>query len=151
MPVAQIEPQVTGKREWILTLAEAAAFLRTNEPTLAKMAKSGEVPGKKIGKEWRFLMPALLEWLGLQSPLPESVLQSSSNGSVGHLSLEELLQLLEKRLLLRIAENQQPSPKPGSKEAVDRHVGIFKDDDDLEEVLASLAAIRAGWNAEAKQ
>jgi hypothetical protein len=35
-----------------------------------------------------------------------------------------------------------PAHKPGSKQVVRKHVGVFKDDSDLEETLASLAAMR---------
>jgi excisionase family DNA binding protein len=47
----------------VLTPAEAAALLRTDEETVDKMAESGELPGRKIGDEWRFSRAAILEWL----------------------------------------------------------------------------------------
>jgi excisionase family DNA binding protein len=47
----------------VLTAAEAAALLRTDEETVDKMAESGELPGRKVGQEWRFARPAILDWL----------------------------------------------------------------------------------------
>lgn len=38
----------------ILTAREAAAYLRLTETTICKLAASGELPGFKIGKLWRF-------------------------------------------------------------------------------------------------
>lgn len=48
----------------VLTLGEAAALLRVEERALAAAAGTGEVPGRRIGEEWRFSRPALLDWLG---------------------------------------------------------------------------------------
>jgi excisionase family DNA binding protein len=38
----------------ILTTREVAAYLRLQETTVCKLAASGELPGFKIGKSWRF-------------------------------------------------------------------------------------------------
>lgn len=40
--------------EGILTAREVAAYLRLTETTVCKLATSGELPGFKIGKSWRF-------------------------------------------------------------------------------------------------
>ena len=48
----------------VLTLAEAAAYLRVSESALSRLADRGEVPGRKIDKDWRFFKPALQHWLG---------------------------------------------------------------------------------------
>jgi excisionase family DNA binding protein len=48
----------------VLTLAEAGDLLRIEPDQLAKLAASGEVPGRKLGEEWRFTRSALLQWLG---------------------------------------------------------------------------------------
>jgi excisionase family DNA binding protein len=48
----------------ILTAGEAAALLRVGEPELLETAERGELPGRRIGGEWRFAREALMEWLG---------------------------------------------------------------------------------------
>jgi excisionase family DNA binding protein len=48
----------------VLTTAEAAELLRTDEETVEAMAKKGELPGRKLGDDWRFTRTALLRWLG---------------------------------------------------------------------------------------
>jgi len=40
--------------ENILTVREVAAYFRLTETTVCNLAASGELPGFKIGKSWRF-------------------------------------------------------------------------------------------------
>lgn len=47
----------------VLTLEEAAAWLRVDVAALITTAERGEVPGQKIGQQWRFSRAALLAWL----------------------------------------------------------------------------------------
>lgn len=47
-----------------LTLPEAAQYLKLKQPeTLRRLAKRGDVPGRIVGKEWRFCTHALDQWL----------------------------------------------------------------------------------------
>jgi excisionase family DNA binding protein len=48
----------------IMTLAEASALLRLDEDHLQTAAANGELPGRRIGDEWRFSRSALVAWLG---------------------------------------------------------------------------------------
>ena len=57
------EIETATQTEHVLTLTEAAAFLRVNEASLADKAAAGEVPAQQIGGEWRFLQRALVDWL----------------------------------------------------------------------------------------
>ena len=43
----------------ILNAVEAAAVLGVSERLLLRLARDGEVPGRKLGREWRFLRSAL--------------------------------------------------------------------------------------------
>ncbi len=47
----------------VLTLDEAAMYLRLPEDTLAQEAIKGRIPGQQVGTTWRFLKRALDEWL----------------------------------------------------------------------------------------
>src|SRR5208337_2921257 len=47
----------------LLTLKEMAAYLSVNERTLLKLATEGEVPGVKIGSQWRFRKAMIDAWL----------------------------------------------------------------------------------------
>jgi excisionase family DNA binding protein len=51
----------------ILTLGEAAELLRVSESDVVEAAERGELPGRRIGEEWRFGRQALLAWLGAGS------------------------------------------------------------------------------------
>jgi excisionase family DNA binding protein len=47
----------------ILTAEEVAAFLRVPLLTVQRQAKAGRLPGRRIGKQWRFSRSVLLEWI----------------------------------------------------------------------------------------
>lgn len=47
----------------VLTLAEAASYLRVTEEALAKLVDANAIPAQKIGPGWRFLKRALAVWL----------------------------------------------------------------------------------------
>ncbi len=48
----------------VLTLEEAAAYLRVPAEALARQAEQGKIPGRQVDAEWRFLQSALDDWLG---------------------------------------------------------------------------------------
>lgn len=47
----------------VLTTAQLADFLKVDEETVRKLAREGELPGRKIGRDWRFSRGAILDWL----------------------------------------------------------------------------------------
>ena len=47
----------------VLTLAEAAAYLRVKEEEVLRMIVSEGLPGRQFGTEWRFLKMAVQDWL----------------------------------------------------------------------------------------
>lgn len=47
--------------EEVLTVEEAAQLLRLHVNTIRTRAESGDLPGWKIGGQWRFLRSALME------------------------------------------------------------------------------------------
>jgi len=47
----------------VLTLAEAAAYLRVPEAELLRMAQGQSLPARQVGNDWRFLKAALQDWL----------------------------------------------------------------------------------------
>ena len=47
----------------VLTLAEAAAYLRVTEEEVVRLVGPHGMPGRCIGDEWRFLKSALQVWL----------------------------------------------------------------------------------------
>jgi excisionase family DNA binding protein len=47
----------------VLTLAEAAAYLRLPEAEVVGLVRSQGLPGRRTGGEWRFLKAAIQHWL----------------------------------------------------------------------------------------
>ena len=44
-------------------LEEIAEALRIHPETAARLLRSGELPGRKIGREWRISLRAVEDWL----------------------------------------------------------------------------------------
>jgi excisionase family DNA binding protein len=49
--------------ENIMTLEEAAKYLKMKPQTIWLWAQKGNIPAIKLGKEWRFLRGVIDEWL----------------------------------------------------------------------------------------
>lgn len=49
----------------ILNMEEAAELFGVSIKTFIKLLKEESVPGRKIGREWRFGRKALIDWLSL--------------------------------------------------------------------------------------
>lgn len=55
---------VAAQAQQVMTVEEVAELLRVDEETVAEIAARGELPGRKLGDEWRFTRSAVLRWLG---------------------------------------------------------------------------------------
>ena len=47
----------------ILTPAQLATLLQVDEEAVVELAEKRELPGRKVGEEWRFSREAILAWL----------------------------------------------------------------------------------------
>ena len=47
----------------IMTVEEVAKYLKLKPQTVYKWAQEGQIPGTKLGKEWRFRKRLLDEWI----------------------------------------------------------------------------------------
>ena len=47
----------------VLTSDETAALLRIHKNTLCSLAAAGEIPCRRVGREYRFSRSAVLDWL----------------------------------------------------------------------------------------
>lgn len=54
---------IEANSDQILNLEELATLLRITETTAYQLVRSGEIPGRKVGREWRFMRQQVLEWL----------------------------------------------------------------------------------------
>ncbi|EFK95008.1 DNA binding domain, excisionase family protein [sediment metagenome] len=51
----------------IMTIEDVAGFLRLSLRTTYQMVTDGKIPGRKIGKQWRFDRNRILEWFNDES------------------------------------------------------------------------------------
>jgi excisionase family DNA binding protein len=129
----------------VLTLEEAAAFLRVSEDALRKLLPEHFVPGQQIGGEWRFSKRGLAEWLRY-GDLYFRVLKLFPEGwAFGRVPLDDLAALVEQRILSR---SEPAEPTAGSKQAVLRAFGVFKGDPEAE--IRDLSARRKEAAVEGK-
>jgi excisionase family DNA binding protein len=47
----------------VLTLEQLAELLSLDVETTQALAQAGELPGRKLGEQWRFSRRAILDWL----------------------------------------------------------------------------------------
>lgn len=52
-----------NRNDEMLNAQEAANFLGAHVETVRRLARKGEIPAFKLGKDWRFLRKALLQWI----------------------------------------------------------------------------------------
>jgi excisionase family DNA binding protein len=70
-PMPPVPEVVVGRADFVpaeapevLTVEQAAELLQTEPDAVRALADAGELPGRRIGDEWRFLRSAVLAWLG---------------------------------------------------------------------------------------
>jgi excisionase family DNA binding protein len=63
---------VNGPPGDVLTLSEAAAYLRLPEADVIGLVHSQGLPGRLIGDQWRFLKAAIQQWLSTGAPTPQT-------------------------------------------------------------------------------
>jgi excisionase family DNA binding protein len=47
----------------IMTMEQAADLLQVSVRTLQRMVKTGDIPGRRVGRQWRFDREQLKEWV----------------------------------------------------------------------------------------
>jgi Helix-turn-helix domain len=72
----------------VLTLEETSAYLRLSVETVTSQALKGNIPGRKIENDWRFLKSAIDDWLRAKNS--SSVLLSQSGVFADDESLAQL-------------------------------------------------------------
>lgn len=54
-----------------MTMCELAEYLKVSKETIYKLAQRGQLPGSKLGNQWRFDKDAVDEWLRSKSNIHE--------------------------------------------------------------------------------
>jgi excisionase family DNA binding protein len=136
MTASEAQKEHDPRFENVLTLAETAAYLRVPVAAVEQLLVEQGIPARKIGAEWRFSRKALDLWLRFPGRHPRDYWQVDPHWLLESPFVEELVVLLQERLLQNLRQSAPPREKPGSKQAVLKHFGVFQDEDDLEEHLA---------------
>ena len=63
-----------------LTALEAAEFLKIKIDTLYSLVEKGQLPGAKVGGQWRFIDDDIVTWFKSQSGVNEEGPHSLRNG-----------------------------------------------------------------------
>jgi excisionase family DNA binding protein len=76
----------------VLTLAEAAAYLRTSPEEVLRLVREQGLPGRRVGDDSRFLKGAIQDWLRTPPSLSKQVFWQGHFGALkGDPYLEEFL------------------------------------------------------------
>lgn len=67
----------------VLTVGEVAAFMRVSRETIYRLAARGELPGRKIGRIWRFTRTAIEGYLSKDTGAGSSG-ESNGDGPASH-------------------------------------------------------------------
>ena len=52
----------------VMTVSELSEYLRVHRSTIYRLLKRGQLPGFKIGSDWRFNVEAIDDWRLKQGP-----------------------------------------------------------------------------------
>lgn len=64
-----------------MTIDEIATYLRVSKETIYKMVQRNQIPGSKLGGQWRFNRATVDDWLQSQSNISlNAEKQEASNG-----------------------------------------------------------------------
>jgi len=109
----------TGKE--VLTIGEAADFLRCGRSTLHKLARAGRVPVSRVASEYRFLRSSLIAWLreheqqASETPAPVPTAASIATGTPVPVHQPPVVQRVVDRVAAAPLTEIAPAPR--------RHVG----------------------------
>ena len=56
-----VQPAAAERAE-IITMSELASYLNCHEATIRRLLQKGDIPGFKLGSDWRFNLRSIEEW-----------------------------------------------------------------------------------------
>ncbi len=59
----KLTPSVQDEQSDVLTIAEVARYLKLHELTVRRLAREGELPAFKVGRQWRIKRDLLESWI----------------------------------------------------------------------------------------
>ncbi len=77
----------------MMTVGEAAIYLRVNKKTIYRLLESGKIPATKVGRQYRFSKRSIDEWLQKESVRKASILVIDDEETIRALIKETLGEL----------------------------------------------------------
>lgn len=71
----------SGQVGQVLTIEELADYLRVSKSAIYRLVQEGRLPGRKVGRSWRFSRPSIDAWLaggGLSSDTDDAATRGTS-------------------------------------------------------------------------
>jgi excisionase family DNA binding protein len=65
----------------VLTVSELSEYLRVHRSTIYRLLKKGQLPGFKIGSDWRFNVEAIDQWRLQQGAAQLEELRANGHGN----------------------------------------------------------------------
>lgn len=65
--MAKVEMEHTASK--VMTVRELASYLRVHPSTIYRLLKNGQIPGFKVGSDWRFDVETIDKWRNAQSSM----------------------------------------------------------------------------------
>ena len=78
----------------VLTLEETSIYLRLSIETVTDQVVSGDLPGRKVKNDWRFLKIAIDDWLRAKNDRSSLLDQASANAISKNPSVGEMFSQL---------------------------------------------------------
>ncbi len=90
----------------VLTLPEAATYLRLGEDEVVRLVRFESLPGRQVGGEWRFLKSAIQDWLRTPTKLSnKEALMAMAGKHKDDPFLEEICREAYRQRRLSVAED----------------------------------------------
>jgi len=102
---ANTRPRKRAPLRDVMTLAETARFLRVTSDQVQRMISEQELPGRQIGRSWRFLRSAVEEWLKGRPSRKDRIL-AQSGAFRDDAYLEEMLDRIFKERARPVAADE---------------------------------------------
>jgi excisionase family DNA binding protein len=76
-----MRPRSDNGREPMMTVKELADYLRVHPTTVYRLLRQGELPGLRIGSDWRFSRETIDQWIARSArPAPSTRADVQENG-----------------------------------------------------------------------
>jgi excisionase family DNA binding protein len=98
--------ELNGPAGEVLTLGEAAAYLRVPEQDVLRLVREQNLPARRVGTEWRFLKTAIQVWLSQPVPGAKDFWEACAGAFRDDPQLEEIVKEAYRRRGRPITEDE---------------------------------------------